>query len=145
MNEAAKQRWSWIGFPLAGLLSALPSVVLNLRRVFGDTGSLLLSGGLFGVCNAICLYWFSGLRSIWKMVALILVCMAASYVSVFVAAWAYFHLALFEPAWIRESLLSPETFFVGGFVGAFMRGAYWAWWEKQPVGFFIQFACICRP
>ncbi len=110
MNEPRSSRWSFIAFPIAGLLSALLAVCFNLHSLVGDSGSFLLSGGTFGAVNAICFYWFFNLRSIWKMIAFIVVCVVADYASLLAAAWAY----------TSSSAQYSMAIFVGGFIGAFI-------------------------
>jgi hypothetical protein len=120
MNTSQKRRWLFIAFPVAGLLSAVVTLCFSSGRLPGDAASAALASGVFGALNAVCLYWFFGLRSAWKSVAFIIVCMAALFASALAAGWAHHNLAVFQAFRTQESVIDPETFFVGGFVGAFL-------------------------
>ena len=120
MNVFRKRRWLFIAFPVAGLLSALVTLCFSLGRFPGDAASATLASGVFGALNAACMYWFFGLRSTWKIMAFIGVCVAALYISALAAGAAHHNLALFEGFRTQDSVIDPETFFVGGFVGAFL-------------------------
>lgn len=116
MDQSQKERWSLIIFPLAGLFSALLSLSLNFPLGFGG---MFLFSAIFGACNAVCLHWLFGLRSVWRTVLFIAASAVSAFISVRAAGWTDSHLALFDP--IRgESMVDPERLFAGGFVGAFV-------------------------
>jgi hypothetical protein len=117
MNFSQKRGWSFLAFPFAGLLSALVTLCFRLP---GDAAAAALASGVFGALNAACMYWFFGLRSTRKMTVFIVVCIAGLYISALAAAQAHQNLALFQAFRARESVIDPESFFVGGFVGAFL-------------------------
>jgi hypothetical protein len=104
---------AFIAFPIAGLLSALLPVCFNLHRLVGDSAAYVLIGGAFGACNAACLYWFFGMRSLWRMVAFMVGCVAACYTSLLAAAGAFW--VFRSPAF---SMHESMAYFVGGFTGA---------------------------
>jgi hypothetical protein len=120
MTSEPRMRWAFLGFPLAGLISALLPVFFNFSRVFGDTLSQILVGGMFGAFSGLCCYWFMGLRSIWRIAGFIIASIAAYYASIIAAFWAHRNLIfLLDEFRTRTSPIGAETFFVGGFTGAF--------------------------
>jgi hypothetical protein len=121
MSIEPRVRWAFLGFPLAGLVSALLPVFFNFSRVFGDTVSQVLMGGMFGAFNGLCCYWFMGLRSIWRIAGFIIASIVAYDASIVAAFWAHRNLTfVLDKFRTRSSPIGAETLFVGGFTGAFI-------------------------
>lgn len=112
-----KQCWSFIAFPLAGLLSALFPVCFDLHRMFGDKLSMVFASGSFGGVNAVCMYYFLNLRPIVKIAIFIIVSFLASLLSVVGVGFVCLSWPLFQ---IKRPLVEPAAFFAGGFVSAFI-------------------------
>ncbi|HEY3768897.1 MAG TPA: hypothetical protein VGN44_09500 [Candidatus Angelobacter sp.] len=120
-STKARSIFSLIVFPLAGMTAALvtmsvPGVSAGMARMSGALlhalafmnpyGSLV-----FGIAIAACLWMFLGLRSIGKTLIFILASSAAAWLAGLSGIYAAGNLALPK---------SPEDFFIGGYVGAFV-------------------------
>jgi len=101
--------WSFAGFPLAGMASALVTICLRPHLLHHRDP---LGSGAFGVLMAASFWIFLGLRSIWRTAAFIAASIAAAYLAALSAILATGR--LFQPGPPYE----PAAF-VGGLVGAF--------------------------
>ncbi|MGE5324124.1 MAG: hypothetical protein ACM3SW_14755 [Actinomycetota bacterium] len=123
MTESQKQGWSLAVFPIAGFLSALVPLFVNLHSL-GDKLGTFVAAAVFPALIVICLFSFFGRHSILKTSVFIMVSPLAWVLSVFAAASMYF-------AWPRFSTglspVEPAAFFAGGFVGAFVLLLAWSW------------------
>ncbi len=108
MSTEKRVRWALVGFPLAGLVSALVSVWVH-PHLFGHED--FLGGIVFGGLLTVCFWVFLGLRSMWKTAVFVIVSAAAAYVSFFAAFFA-------QGAFQTQSHL--PAIFVGGLIGAFI-------------------------
>jgi hypothetical protein len=110
MRIEQKLRWGLVGFPLAGMTSALVTI-WGMWTPFGRVnpfGSLA-----FGVFLSGCFWVFLGLRSFWKTVVFTVVSVAAALISILSGFLVTGTLGE------NSQIYLPEIF-VGGYVGAFV-------------------------
>ena len=103
---------------LAGPLSILIVFSVEPRHVFGDRLWLLLPGITFGLANALCLFVFIKVQTLWKLATFVAASVAASALAVIVSfvvlANPAFRLDAFRA---RSSPIGPEVLFAGGAAG----------------------------
>ncbi len=103
-------RWSFLAFPLAGLVSALLTIKLRSNPFFARAnpfGSLI-----FGLLMGSCFWIFFGLRSVSKVVLFVLISVLASFLSIGSSL-------LFVGSLGDDPRFLPESS-IGGYVGAFV-------------------------
>lgn len=113
--RSRKNEWCLAAFPAAGLLASFLTACFDPGRFITGRLSIPIAVAPFGALMAIGLYYFFGLRSIWKLTIFIAVSLLATLFSVVAAALVFLSLRL-----IRSPQADPTAFFVGGFVGCFI-------------------------
>lgn len=111
-----EESWRWafalIGFPLVGFASAL--VTVWSRWKWGALGNANLLGSLaFGPLLSVCFWAFFGLRSIRKILILIILSPVAAVIAVWAAVFVDGRFGIADPNDLR-------LYFIGGYVGAFL-------------------------
>jgi hypothetical protein len=110
MRNEQRLRWAFVGFPLAGIASAL----VTIWGMWTPLGRVNPFGSLaFGVFLSGCFWIFLGLRSVWKTVVFIVVSVAAALISVLTGFLVAGKLGDNSQTYLPEIL-------VGGSVGAFV-------------------------
>jgi hypothetical protein len=111
MTDCWKCSWFCACSSLAGLLVGLLIFWASLSHLVSDSVALFLPGITFGVGIAVCLRLFLGLRTIWKIAVFVAASLAANWLSVLAAFFAYKHLTFPLDAFrTRTSPVGPETY-----------------------------------
>jgi len=119
MTESQRQGWSFVGFPIAGLLSGL--LFVGFSRYFDFSWfSTSLAAAVFGTLNAFCMYYFFSLYSGFRRLLFVFVAESvfAWVSSVWVATIIYLLTPDNHPP--KSNIHDPSALFSGGFVGAFI-------------------------
>jgi hypothetical protein len=136
-NAKVKRILPLVAFPTAGMAAALLTICVPMTRLLSHINPL---GSLFfGVAMALCLWLFSGLRSVRKTIIFLLGSFVAAVAGILSAIYVTGNVFPAHPLGAPED---PGTIFTGGCIGGFVLvAAVLSSFSDKSLRVLIQSAC----